>query len=181
MMDRPAFADEEAFVNKLILLYIFDQCNVGLIESVIYDIATSHNWIKPIFCKPGFDDLVKTDYLVNLSRPRAPQPRYKITPEGRECLKCFYYKIPLSVREEIAAYIKENIISFRKQQDYVSDYYRNEDGSYTVLLKIVDDTSTWMELKLKVDSRAKAKWIFKTWRDKAVEVYGFLSENVIEN
>ena len=49
-MDRPAFADEEAFVNKLILLYIFDQCNVGLIESVIYDIATSHNWIKPIFC-----------------------------------------------------------------------------------------------------------------------------------
>ena len=125
--------------------------------------------------------MVKTDYLVNLSRPRAPQPRYKITPEGRECLKCFYYKIPLSVREEIAAYIKENIISFRKQQDYVSDYYRNEDGSYTVLLKIVDDTSTWMELKLKVDSRAKAKWIFKTWRDKAVEVYGFLSENVIEN
>ena len=180
-MEKSGRVDEDSFINKLILLYIFDQCNVGLIESVIYDIATSHNWIQPIFCKPAFDELVKTDYLVNLSRPRAPQPRYKITPDGRECLKCFYYKIPLSVREEIAAYIKENLMAYRKQQDYVSDYFRNDDGSYTVVLKIVDDVSTWMELKLKVDSRQKAKWIFKTWRDKAVDVYGYLSENVIQN
>ena len=56
-MDKPVRVDEEAFVNKLILLYIFDQCNVGLIENVIYDIATSHNWIQPMFCKPAFDDL----------------------------------------------------------------------------------------------------------------------------
>ena len=88
-MDKSGHVDEESFINKLILLYIFDQCNVGLIESVILDIATSHNWIQPIFCKPAFDELVKTDYLVNLSRPRAAQPRYKITPDGRECLKCF--------------------------------------------------------------------------------------------
>ena len=52
---------------------------------------------------------------------------------------------------------------------------------FPIITATRDDTSTWMELKLKVDSRAKAKWIFKTWRDKAVEVYGFLSENVIEN
>ena len=90
-------------------------------------------------------------------------------------------KLKKGVREEIAAYIKENLMAYRKQQDYVSDYFRNDDGSYTVVLKIVDDVSTWMELKLKVDSRQKAKWIFKTWRDKAVDVYGYLSENVIEN
>ena len=77
-MEKSGRVDEDSFINKLILLYIFDQCNVGLIESVILDIATSHNWIQPIFCKPAFDELVKTDYLVNLSRPRAPQDRKSV-------------------------------------------------------------------------------------------------------
>lgn len=170
----------DLFTDKLVLLYIFDQCNVALIEDIIIEIATSNEWIGYMDCKLAIDDLIKTDYLVNVSRSSAT-PRYKITPDGRECLKCFYYKIPMSIREAIAEHIKNNIMVYRKQQDYQSDYFRNADGSYTVVLKIVDDTSTWMELKLKVDNRTKAKWIYKTWRDKAIDIYSYLNENVIEN
>ena len=48
-MEKSGRVDEDSFITTLIVLYIFDQCNVGLIESVISDIATSHFWIQPIF------------------------------------------------------------------------------------------------------------------------------------
>ena len=174
-------ATEEQFINKLILLYIFDQCSVALIEDIIVnDIATANGWISYMDCKDAIADLIKTDYLVNAAGKNSV-PRYKITPDGRECLNCFFYKIPASTRDAIKEHIKKNIMSYSKQQDYQSDYFRNNDGTYTVVLKIVDDTSVWMELKLRVDNRTKAKWIYKTWHDKAIDIYGYLNENVIEN
>ncbi|MCR5553713.1 MAG: DUF4364 family protein, partial [bacterium] len=60
------------------------------------------------------------------------------------------------------------------------DYSRNEDGSYTVLLKILDPSGTKLELKLNVANRQIAQDIYKKWEQKASQVYGALYDILLD-
>ena len=111
--------------------------------------------------------------------PKSYTPRFAITSDGRECLKHFYTQIPLSLREEITENVKENRLNYRKKQDYISDYFKNSDGTYTVLLRIDTTTMPLMELKIVIQSRNTAKWIYKTWSDKAPSLYESILDNLM--
>ena len=89
-------------------------------------------------------------------------------------------KIPASLREEITIFIRDNRQSFRRKQEYFSDYYKNADGSYTVLMKIVEPLGTKMELKLNVANRGIAKVIYNKWEEKASQVYASLYDILID-
>ena len=68
----------------------------------------------------------------------------------------------------------------KKTYEYVSDFYRNKDGTYTVRLKIIDPTSTKLELVLNVANRAEATTVYKKWDNAASEVYGDLYKILID-
>ena len=106
--------------------------------------------------------------------------RYAITADGRECLSHFYTNIPNSVRESIIEDIKQNRFNYRKKQDYTSDYFRNHDQSYTVVLKIESTSVQLMEIRLVVQDRNTAKWLYKIWPEKASSVYEFIHENLLD-
>ncbi|MGN0765042.1 MAG: DUF4364 family protein [Christensenellales bacterium] len=170
---------DQQSINKLILLYIFDKMDVPLQENIIVEMATENNWINYMECKESLADLIKTSFVANIS-PRSSTPRYTITSDGRECLNHFYTNINSSVRDDITDIIKKNRMKYRKKQDYFSDYYKNADGTYTVVLKIESNTMPLMELKLNIQNRNTAKWIFKNWADKAPQVYEFIQENLVD-
>ena len=111
----------------------------------------------------------------------AGKATYNITRDGYECLKHFYTRIPSHYRDQIMTYCKENRLNLRKKQEYFSDYFKNDDGSYPVLLRILDINLVIMELKFIVASRNNAKWIVKNWGDKAAQIYGVLYESLMEN
>ena len=68
----------------------------------------------------------------------------------------------------------------RKRQEYFRDYSKNADGSYTVLLKIVDPMGTKLELKLNASSRGVAKNIYSKWEEKASAVYASVYDLLID-
>ena len=105
---------------------------------------------------------------------------YDLTAEGRWCLKNFYARIPSSVRQLIADDIKKKRIEYRRRQDYVATYEKCPDGSYDVILKIVEPTKTTLEVKLNVMTRNIAKYIERTWQEKAPTVYGKISDTLID-
>ena len=104
--------------------------------------------------------LIKNDMITNMAT-KGCNPRYSITSDSREGLKHYFVEIPSSVRENIAEVVKLNKLKYRKKQDYFSDYFKNADGTYTVVLRIDSTSSSLMELKLVVQNRTKAKWLFK--------------------
>ncbi len=170
---------DEANVNKLILLYALDKMEVALQESVILDMVTENNWLGYMDCKVALCDLIKNNLITNVAT-KGCNPRYAITTDSREGLNHYFVNIPSSLRENIAEVIKLNKLKYRKKQDYFSDYFKNTDGTYTVVLKIESATTTLMELKLVVQNRNKAKWLFKNWSDKASSIYEFMLENLID-
>jgi len=170
---------DEANVNKLILLYALDKMEVALQESVILDMVTENNWLGYMDCKVALCDLIKNNLITNVAT-KGCNPRYAITTDSREGLNHYFVNIPSSLRENIAEVIKLNKLKYRKKQDYFSDYFKNTDCTYTVVLKIESATTTLMELKLVVQNRNKAKWLFKNWSDKASSIYEFMLENLID-
>lgn len=169
----------DSFINKLILLFVFDKMECPINENTVIDICCSSNtWLSYMDCKPMLNKMIEDGFIYNLSS--ANDPVYQITPDGRYCLAEFYVKIPVSLREEINAFVKQNRSHYRKKQECSADYYMNKDSTYTVNLKIKDISQSVLELKFSVPNRQIAKNIYKKWEEKAGNLYALIYENLVD-
>ena len=167
-------------ISKLVVLYVFDKMEMPLTETTITDICCNHNaWVSYLTCKEVLLDLIESGFILESSNS-TDEKYYTITSDGVDCVFYFYMRIPTSVREEIDKFVKANRITFRRRQEYFRDYYKNSDGTYTVLMKIVDPMGTKLELKLNAPNRAAAKLIYKRWEDKASQVYSSIYDILID-
>ena len=166
-------------VNKLTLLFVFDKLDFPILEDSLLNICSNANaWVTWMECKETLSHLLKTGLIHQSFSDK--KIYYRITPDGRQCLMHFYGKIPASIRSDISEYIKANRVNFKRRQEYMRDYFQNEDGSYTVALKIQDINATSLEIRLSVPTRAIAKQIHNKWEDKASQVYYMLHEQLVD-
>lgn len=169
----------DSSLNKLILLFVFDKMEVPLSENTILDMCCSSNdWIAYMDCKPIVEQLLEDAFIYNIAEDG--EPLYTITPDGRMCLANFFVKIPTSVRESIAVFVKNNRAKYRRKQECAADYYMNKDGTYTVNLKIIEPVQPMLELKFVVPNRQTAKSIYKKWEEKAANVYALIYDNLVD-
>ena len=170
----------DALLNKLILLFVFDKMECPLTENTIIDMCcSSNNWISYMDCKPIINQLIDHGFIYCLAQ-NGSDTLYSITSDGRVCLADFFIQIPSSIRENISRFIKINGLKYRRRQEFISDYYMNKDGTYTVNLKIVEPTHSVLELKMVVPNRLSAKNIYKNWEEKGAEVLELLYENLVD-
>lgn len=177
-LNNPVFVPDNT-INKLIFLFVMDKMEIPLTEDSIIDICTSrNNWLKYMDCKDVMWQLLDVGYIAKTVNEDATI--YNITHEGRNCLSLsnFYLKIPISTREEITAFAKENRMDFKRSQEYIGKYFKNNDGSYTTALKIKDplQSQNMFEIKIVLPSRKSAVNATKKWQKKAPQIF----ENVYE-
>jgi len=166
--------------SKLIILFVFDKMEVPISENILIDMCCSTNtWINQMECKPLLQQLIDTGFLYKLSVSHK-ETLYTITPDGRLCLAHFFIRIPSSLREQISEFIKNNRTKYRRRQDYVADYYKNADNTYTVELKIIEPSQTVLDMKMVVHSRQSAKNIKSQWEEKAAQVYATLYDMLVD-
>ena len=166
---------------KLILLYAMDKMDVALEEDVLTDLCTSdHDWMNYMDCKDALAALEDVSFIQKKSIQN--KITYAITPDGRMCLANFYTRIPISLREEINVSVKNDRMKYRRRQEYLSDYYKNSDGTYTVHLRIMKPggEGSLVELKMVVESKETAVFIFKNWQNRAGSVYSALCDNLLD-
>ncbi len=172
---------QDSTQNKLILLFVFDKMETALTESTILDLCCyKNNWIDFTNCKQTLYDIVTNGFVYKSVPMGGGEELYDLTAEGRWCLKNFYTRIPSSVRQLISDDIKKKRIDYRRRQDYIATYTKCPDGSYDVVLKIVEPTKTTFEVKLNVMTRNIAKYLERSWQDKAANVYGKITEILLD-
>lgn len=170
---------DESTINKLILLYVFEAMDIPITGNTIIEMCTSRNtWLSYMDCTITINQLLESGFIYQSSKEK--NSYYNITADGRQCLALFYTRIPASLRAEITEYVKENRMSLRRKQEYYRNYYKNNDGTYTVQLKIVDPVQTTLEIRLNVANRNTAKIVYNKWEDKAAQIYGYLHEELID-
>lgn len=174
--------NDESTNNKLLVLFILEKFEMPIAEELFLSLCSvDNNWIPYLYCKQVINELTVSGFITKSNSHGTNSPLLSITTDGRNCLAYFYKDIPLSLQNEIKDFLKENRLSYRKRQEFTTDYFRNEDGSFTVALKIHDMTKVIVDLKMVVDSRALATSIKNSWNKTAPEVYKLLHDILIEN
>jgi predicted transcriptional regulator len=172
---------QDSTVSKLIVLFVLDKIEIPLTEKSILDICYGkNNWLNYMDCKVILFDLIEAGFIYKTDG-NLEEDRYTITYSGRACLDHFYERIPADLQKQIIAYLKENRIHFKRAQEYVGDYNKNTDGSYTVVLKIRSTmiNEPMFELKIKAPTRQSAEEACKKWKQKAPNIYEHIFENLI--
>ena len=164
-------------IQKLVILFVFDRMAIPMSEAVLLDICTSeNNWLGYMDCKQYLTELLETNLLYRVPKSDC----INITQDGIGCLALFFTRIPSSIRDDINAYARENRMRFKKRQSYFCDYSKNADGTYTVIMRINSDIATLMELKLVVANRQFAKYLYKSWVDKASQTYALIHDTLLD-
>lgn len=174
-MDKILSDKEQAILDKLTMLFVVDKMEIPLTEDSILDICSVKNeWIKNYMdCKAIIHELVDTNLFYKLGDENEGKELFALTYEGRECLSYLYKRLPLPKREEISQYIQANRLTVKSSQEYTATYNKNEDGSYTVILKIYEPLVTvpMFELKIKAPSRQSANEAIHKWKNQAPSIY----------
>ena len=166
--------------DKLIVLYVLDKMEMPLAEESILSIcADANDWMPYINCQHALNRLTEASLI---HRNVAQKTIYTITPSGRDCLANFYTRIPLSRREEINDFIRKERLAYKKNQELFRDYYKNKDGTYTVHVSIceMESDTPMLDIKLSVDTRKSAKYIYNHWDEKAAKIYELLYDNLFD-
>ncbi len=175
--------EQDNTISKLKLLFVLEKMEIPLTENNIIDICTSsNNWFSYLDVKEALYELLNVKFICE-ENVEGEETRYSITFDGRNCLSHFYYRIPQEMREKIMAYVQENRMNLKRSQEYVSEYSKNADGTYSVLLKIKEPilTRSLLELKLKVPTRQSAVDASKKWTEKAPIIYENIYDNLLDN
>ncbi len=170
-------------IQKIKLLYLLEQMEIPLTENNLIDICTSRNtWLTYLDLKEAMIELLQVGFIIEMPVENE-ESRYSITLDGRSCLAHFYFRIPKDIRDKIISYAQENRMNYKKIQEYVADYTKNKDGTYTVSFKIKESmlSSSLLEIKLKTPTRHSAVEASKKWTDKAPKVYEFIYDNFLDS
>lgn len=71
-------------------------------------------------------------------------------------------------------------MSYKRRQEYKHTYYKNKDGTYTVWLRVVEPSSTLLDLKFVVANNRTAKYIHENWEKNAASIYLMLHDRLTE-
>ena len=171
--------EDNSTLNKLILLYVFEEMDVPVTQGTITLMCTSLNtWLPYMDCIVILNALKDSGFIMEFSHDK--EPFFSITADGRSCLNNFYTRIPSTLRNEISEYIKETRMTYKRKQEYHHKYHKNPDGTYSVHLSISDPIQTTLELKLNVSNRSIAKHITNNWEKKASQIYMRIHEDLID-
>ncbi|MFW5780158.1 MAG: DUF4364 family protein [Bacillota bacterium] len=162
---------DERISNKLLVLFVLDKIEIPINEDLLLSICSTDNeWIPYFYCKQIIADLTEAGFITKVNGS-IRNPILALTEDGRTCLSHFYNDIPKSVRDTITEYARSTRLSYKKKQEFLCDYKKNSDGSYTVEMSIQEITKPIMQLKFVVPNMQKAISIYNQWGNKAPEVY----------
>lgn len=172
-------ADE--MVQKLILLFIFEKMEFPLTDASMSEIIMANpSWMNYMEYKDALFRLGESKFIYRASH--GSDIAFGITQDGRMALAHFYIKIPASIREEITDFAKENRQRFKRNQEYTYDYFKNSDGTHTVVLRIKDSSAAdnLLEIRVKTTTRASAIRAANKWKNKAASVYETVHSLMLE-
>ncbi|MDR0855075.1 MAG: DUF4364 family protein [Christensenellaceae bacterium] len=175
---------EDNVYTKILILYIFDAFGFPVTEETLLDFTSvNHNYISSLLCKSALEDNKGHEYIREI-KPTMPRrdkfSLFELTEKGRQCLDCFFDKIPKSVRSEIMQLIQRDQHNYKRLQEYRAEYSKNPDGSFCVSLKIYDGIILLSDLKIRVDKQATATSLKNSWLVNAPIIYQKINELIYD-
>ncbi len=156
--------------NKVLILYLLNQLNSGIIEDGLYKIIASINDVNYFYFKEVLTDLLDSK-LVGIFTKDEEESVLKITTEGKNALSLTQDILPGLLKLKADNIFKEELSSIAEETSIVAEFIPKNENDYTIKCKIIENNETIFEVKTFAGSRERAKKIVDNWNNNASKIY----------
>ena len=156
--------------NKVLILYILNQIQDGIIEDGLFKIITSINNVNYFYFKQVLTDLLDTK-LVGIFTKEEEEDVIKITSEGRNALSLTQEVMPGILKLKADNVFKKELSLINNESSVSAEFIPKNENDYTVKCKIVENNETIFEVKTFAGSRDRAKRIVEKKKKNASKIY----------
>lgn len=172
--------------NKVSILYVLNKLNRDITESDLFKFISPINNINYFYFKQILSDLVESKLIESYTKDEddeTTQYIYRITSDGCESLNLTIDLLPGLKKLKADTILKNETPNIVKENSIVTEFIPENEHSYTVKCKIIENNKIIFEIKLYAGSIEQAKLIADNWKKHAYTLYpkflSMLTENEI--
>lgn len=165
-------SDNRLTLYKLIILFMLDRVDFPLTTSQLSQFILDKGYTNYFSFQQALSELEEAGFIHSEQIRNTTQ--YQLTPEGKEALDMFDYKISTAIKDDIYAYFAAEKINLRNEVEIFATYYPAKRDEYTVQCTILERKETMLDIKLNVPTLEQATRICDTWQEKSSSIYDYL-------
>ena len=166
--------------NKVLILYILNQIQNGIIEDGLYKIISSINNVNYFYFKEVLTDLLDSKLVGKFTKDEEEDSVLKITSEGINALSLTIDVLPGILKLKADNVFKEEFSSIADETSIISEFTPRSENDYTIRCKIIENNETIFEVKTFAGSRDRAKKIVDNWNKNASKIYPKILDILLE-
>ena len=156
--------------NKVLILYILNKIQNGIIENGLYKIISSINDINYFYFKEVLKDLLDSK-LVGIFTKDEEESVLKITSEGNNALSLTIDVLPGLLKLKADNIFKKELSSISNETSIIAEFTPKSENDYIIKCKVIEKNETIFEVKTFAGSRERAKKIVDNWNKNASKIY----------
>ena len=160
--------------DKVLILYVLNNLKHDTTESDLFKLISPINNINYFYFKQILSDLVDSKLVGTYTKDEENennQTLYKITSEGKNSLDLTIDVLPGLVKLNADTVLKNEITNIIDEDSIVTEFVPENENSYTVKCKIVENNKTVFEVRTFAGSNEHAKLISDNWKANANKIY----------
>ena len=166
--------------NKVLILYILNQIENGILEDGLYKIISSINNVNYFYFKEVLTDLLDSK-LVGIFTKDEEEAVLKITSEGKNALSLTIDVLPGLLKLKADNIFKKTFPSINNETSVIAEFIPRNENDYIIKCKIIDNNETIFEVKTFAGSNERAKKIVDNWNKNASKIYPKILDILLEN
>ena len=160
--------------DKVLILYILNHLKHDITESDLFKLISPINNINYFYFKQLLTDLVDSKLVETYTNDDEMEENlqiYNITSEGKTSLELTIDVLPGLLKLKADTIFKNEIGKINNESAIVTEYIPENEHSYTVKCRIVENNKTFFEVRTFAGSNEHAKQIADNWKNNAYEIY----------
>lgn len=155
--------------NKLLVLYVIKSLRQAISKTQLTEIILENNFINYFTLQQYISELEMAKFVEYIEKN--DKKLITITTKGENVLSIFNDRISPIKRDIIDNYISKTIDNIKKELTIHSDYTIENNNSFIVDLKALEDETLLIDLKISVPTKKQATSLCNRWKENPSDIY----------
>lgn len=160
--------------DKVLILYVLNNVKNNITESDLFKLISPVNNINYFYFKQILTDLVDSKLVQTYTKEDDTDDKpilYELSNDGKNSLNLTIDVLPGLVKLKIDTILKNEVRNLINEDSIITEYIPENEHSYTVKCKIVENNKTIFEVRTFAGSNENAKLIADNWKENASNIY----------
>ena len=163
--------------DKVLILYTLHKLNREITESDLFKFVSPINEINYFYFKQILTDLVESKLVETYTKEEddddddKKQSIYKISADGKNSLDLTIDILPGIKKLKADTILKNELSSITQENSIVTEFVPENEQSYTVKCKIIENNKNIFEIRAFAGSIEQARLISDNWKNNAYTIY----------